>query len=166
METEREPEPPWCFGDKDFTIVYKAKINEYVEFRVQGYDSSSSLAKAFGAENAPPREQSTYRRIHFLENNPYYLARFKKRLEEVTIAELWNVKLSIHEMLSIMRSPYTKDTAQLNAAKELNVLCGITVVDENGKTRVGKSLEDFYKNEGKPGAAMLEDSDSTPENNR
>jgi hypothetical protein len=148
----KEPEPPWLFGDEDFTILYKEKINMYVEYRVRGFHSQIALGRAFGSENAASGDSSTNERVFHLESNPYYMDRFERRLKEIHMDELWSAKTSVHEMLSILRSPYTKDSTQLAAAKELNVVFGITIVDENGKTRAGRSLADFYKNVGMPSA--------------
>lgn len=154
----REPEPPWLFGDSDFTIVYKSKINAYVEYRIRGVHAQIALGRAFGSENAVNMDQNTQQRIYFLESNPYYMQRFEKRLKEISIDELWNTRQSVHEMLSILKSPYTKDSTQLAAAKELNVVFGITIVDENGKTKAGRTLADFYKTVGEPPASPDEPS--------
>ena len=149
-DVRTEAEQPWVFGTKDFAIVYKEKINQYVELRIRGHHAQMAMGRVFGAENAAQMNDATHQRIFYLESNPYYIERFDARLKDIKMDELWSPKLAIHEMLSILRSPYTKDNTQLAAAKELNIVFGITVVDENGKTKAGRSLADFYKNVHEP----------------
>jgi hypothetical protein len=156
----KEPEPPWLFGDEDFTILYREKFDLYVEYRIRGFHSTLALGKAFGSENAIGGDNTAQERVFHLEANQYYIDRFEARLKEIQMDELWNAKTSVHEMLSLLRSPFTKDTTQLAAAKELNVVFGITIVDENGKTKAGRSLADFYKNVGMPAADAPEVNDA------
>jgi len=135
--------PPDHFGDEEFALDKQNKkyFDLYIEYRVRGYHPHVAFRRVFGSDymdsNAPQR-------IEMTEHNPYYRERFKERLKEIKIEELWETKTSIHELLSMARNPFAKDTTRLNAMKELNVLVGITVVDESGKTRAGRSLADFY----------------------
>lgn len=158
----KEAEPPWAFGDEDFTVMCKDRFNAYVELRIRGFHSEIALARAFGPENAAAMDNTVSQRIFYLESNEYYIDRFDKRLKEISVDDLWNTRLAVHEMLSILRSPYTKDGIQLSAAKELNVIYGITVTDESGRTRAGRSLVDFYKDVGQPNQII----DDTGSNNQ
>lgn len=133
--------PPFLFADESFAIVHKDLFDQFIEYRIHGYHSSVCFKRVFGAENY---DSNAHMRIENLEHNPYYKRRFAQRLEEVKTSELWNTKISINELLSSARNPFAKDSVRLNAIKELNVMCGITVVDESGKTKAGRSLEDFY----------------------
>lgn len=134
--------PISMFADPEFAASNKEAFDRYVEYRVRGYGAGQTMSKVFGAE---PMQADTYQRSERLEANPYYLARFEQRLKEIKIEELWNTKTSLHELLSMARSPFAKDSTRLNAIKELNIMVGIIVIDENGKTKAGRSLEDFYK---------------------
>jgi hypothetical protein len=134
---------PSHFGDRDFAEANRQYFDPYVEYRVRGYHPHVAFRRVFGEDymdsNAPQR-------IEMAEHNPYFRERFATRLKEIKIEELWNEKTSIHELLSLARNPFAKDTTRLNAAKELNILIGITVTDENGKTKKGRDLSDFYDN--------------------
>jgi hypothetical protein len=61
--------------------------------------------------------------------------------------KLWNPGMSAHSLVSLVKSDETKDNVRLSAIKELNVIFGITVVDENGRTRAIRKLDDFYREE-------------------
>jgi len=135
--------PPSHFGDEDFAVENKKYFDSYIEYRVRGYHPHVAFRRVFGDEYM---DSNSPQRIEMTEHNPYFRRRLGERLKEIKIEELWETKTSIHELLSMARNPFAKDTTRLNAMKELNVLVGITVVDESGKTRAGRSLADFYQN--------------------
>lgn len=138
--------PAILFSDESWLAENFDSFREYIEYRVHGYFASVAFRRVYGEENSG--DTYTHHRIENLEATRLYRDLFARRLSEVKISELWNTKVSVHELLSLTRNPFAKDTTRLQAAKELNVLVGITVVDENGKTKAGASLEDFYKTEG------------------
>lgn len=140
--------PPFKFSDETFLTQHMDMFLDYVGYRVQGMFSSDAFRRVFGEENA--KGTQAHERVINLEHSPLFRNTFKAALEGSKVSELWNTKTSIHELLSLVRNPYTKDATRLSAAKELNVLVGITVVDENGKTKAGASLNDFYAAEGLP----------------
>jgi len=127
------------FGDRRFAELNKEQFDQYVEYKVNGYHSHVAFQRVFGDEYTNP-----HLRIEFTEHNPYYRDRFKARLAEIKVDELWNTKTSLNELLAMARNPFAKDSTRLNAMKELNIMVGIVVVDENGKTKAGRSLDDFY----------------------
>ncbi len=136
------------FAQPDFIAVNEPFFDRYVDLRVHGYSSRTSFIKVFGLDHYPDPQQG-YRRTSDIEETDWYRAAFEARLKTVTVAELWHTKSSIHELLAIVREDATRDSTRLNAIKELNVLVGITVVDENGKTKAGRTLADFYAENGK-----------------
>jgi len=139
-----EKKPPFLFATEEFAIVHRDLFDQYIEYRIHGYHTSTAFKRVFGAENY---DGNAHIRIENMEHNPYYKSRFAQRLNEVKTTELWNTKISLNELLSSARNPFAKDSVRLNAIKELNIMCGITVVDESGKTKAGRSLEDFYRME-------------------
>jgi len=136
------------FEDDKFIEQHKADYDLYIDHRVRGYHASIALRRVFGEVNA---DQNILKRIDAIESTPYYQNGFKQRLKEIAIEDLWNTKQSLHELLCLTRNPVYKESVRLNALKELNVMCGIIVVDETGKSRKGTSLADFY---GSHGAAV------------
>jgi hypothetical protein len=135
--------PPKMFGDQKFAEMNRDIFDKYVEYRVRGYHSHVAFRRVFGEDYM---DSVSHIRIEMTEHNPYYQAKFKQRLEQIKIDELWEAKTAVHELISMARNPFAKDSTRLNAMKELNILVGITVVDENGKTKAGRSLADFYEN--------------------
>jgi len=120
----------------------------YIDYRVRGYSGSMSLRRVFGELNA---DQNMLKRIDAIESTRWYRAAFDKRLKDIAIEEMWDTKQSLHELLCLTRNPVFKESVRLNALKELNVMCGIVVVDESGKSRKGTSLADFYATATTPG---------------
>jgi hypothetical protein len=133
------------FGDDQYAINHAEQYDDYIEYRVRGYHASLAFRRVWGDEQYGAQGHVKIDRI---EHGSYYRSHFTKRLKEIKIDELWNTKTSVHELLSLTRDIFAKDTARLNAIKELNVLVGITVVDENGKTKAGRGLNDFYEQNG------------------
>lgn len=131
---------PKMFGDEKFAELNKDHFDAYVEYRVRGYHASVAFTRIF--DEVEP--QLAHYATEFLEHNPYYKRRFADRLAKIKLEEMWDTKVSVHELLAVARNPFAKDSTRLNAMKELNVMYGITIVDENGKTRMGKGLADFY----------------------
>lgn len=134
------------FADEEFIALNQPHFDKYVEMRVHGHSAQTSFMRIFGAAHWPGPQQG-HVRLDAIESTEYFKNQFAKRLEEVKIHELWDTKKSLHELLNLVRGDYIKDATRLAAAKELNVLVGITIVDENGKTKAGRSLADFYANQ-------------------
>ena len=140
---DNELVPPKQFGLVSFAEANAEVFNAYVEYRVKGYHSHVAFRRVFGEDYM---DSVSHIRIEMVEHNDYFRAQFARRLKEIKVEELWETKTALHELLSLARNPFAKDTTRLNAMKELNILVGIVVVDENGKTKAGRSLDDFYKN--------------------
>jgi hypothetical protein len=138
--------PPFKFSDEQFLTSHLDLLLDYVGYRVQGMFSSDAFRRVFGKECSEGTQ--AHERLINLEHTSLYRNVFRNALDTAKVGDLWNTKTSIHELLSLVRNPYAKDATRLQAAKELNVLVGITVVDENGKTKAGSSLNDFYAKEG------------------
>ncbi|USE80765.1 hypothetical protein NDR89_13500 [Cupriavidus gilardii] len=60
----------------------------------------------------------------------------------------WNPGMAMLKRGQISDDVTLKESVRLAAMKEPNVIWGITVVDEAGKTKAGRSLEDVYRQEG------------------
>ncbi|WGN90723.1 hypothetical protein [Burkholderia phage vB_BglM_WTB] len=131
------------FASDEFATKYPEQLAEYVSLRVRGHLSYRAFIATFGA--AYDKNQHTPARIAALEANPSYKHAFEAGLKSITTGELWDVKKSLHRLLSIVEDPFEKGSTRLSAIKELNIMTNIVVIDENGKTRAGASLADFYK---------------------
>ncbi|AWD92473.1 hypothetical protein [Xanthomonas phage Carpasina] len=130
-----------------FAIAHDTEYNRYTELRVHGFHSSVAFRQAFPLEMS--EGSLGIGRMLAVEFNPYVVSRLRDRLAEVKPQDLWNPNIAVHEIISLARDPFAKEASRIAAMKELNVMLSITIVDENGKTRSGRSLEDFYRDSGK-----------------
>lgn len=117
------------------------EVDEYIEQRVRGFQPIRTMRKVFGEEYYDSKIST---RVNMLESTDYFKKKFEERLKSISMDTLWNDKLSVHKMLLIVNDDLEKGSTRLRAIQELNVLIGITIVDENGKTRKGSSMADFY----------------------
>jgi hypothetical protein len=132
---------PSFFADETFVRANEGLVAKYVDYRVKGYPDQMAFLRVFGSDY---KDQFLYQRIENLEHNAVYRKMFSERLNSIPVDELWNARISVQELLNIARSWFAKDSTRLAAMRELNVLCGITVIDEQGRTKAGRKLEDFY----------------------
>lgn len=137
---------PEDFEDPRFAEHNQALFDEFIDLVIQGHDMRASFALVFGMEVAT--DNYTGQRILCTQRNPYYKMRYKKRMEEMPLKELWSVKSSIHNLVKLVRDPEVAASAKLNAIRELNIIYGITMIDENGNSKMGRSMDDFYKDFG------------------
>lgn len=129
-------------------------IIAYAKLRVHGIHASVAFRRLWGEEFWDSYSQA---RIYAIESTEVYIHNFRDILLKTPIQELWNDKLSVHKLLSLANNIFEKGSTQLRAIQELNVLVGITIVDENGKTRKGSNMSDFYKDIGTENRRGLSD---------
>lgn len=137
---------PYEFANEHFALNNKAIFDEYIEQRIHGVSSHVAFRIAFGEEFI--QDNATTARIYAVEKNPYYKANFKSRLHSTKVGDLWNPKVAVNHLLSVAVDKFEKGSTRLAAMKELNILANIVIIDENGKTKAGRSLADFYATEG------------------
>lgn len=136
---------PDDFQDVHFARNNLAAFTAYVDLKIQGYASGHCLRHVFGSAYIQDGQHGE--RIYAMERNPEYQRLFKQRLNSIKASELWSPQVSINELLQMVRSPFVKDAARLAAIKELNIMYNITVTDDKGVTKPGRSLDDFYAKE-------------------
>lgn len=140
---ERAPLPDGKdFADERFALNNKALFDEFIELTVRGVDIASALRLTFG--ECMLADSEAHGRVWGIQRNPYYKKQFALRLKAIPTNEMWNPKLAVHNLVKLALDPSAKDSARINAMKELNVITGITIVDENGQTKIGRSMDDFY----------------------
>lgn len=133
---------PDDFENEHFALNNKGMFDEFIALTVRGVDEYQAMRLVFG-DNVMGDQQGVAR-IYGLKRNPYYKREFPKQLDSVPLGEMWNPRIAIHQLVKLVRNEMAKDTARLAAIKELNVMTGITVMDEAGNTKMGRSLDDFY----------------------
>jgi hypothetical protein len=141
FKTSNDLARPSFFADETFVRANEGLVAKYVEYRVKGYPDQMAFLRVFGSDY---KDQYLHQRIDNLEHNVVYRKMFDERLKTIPVDELWNARISLQELLNIARSWFAKESTKLAAMRELNVLCGITVIDEQGRTKAGRRLEDFY----------------------
>lgn len=132
---------PIYFRDEDFARRNLQFVSEYAGYRAIGVNAERAFLRTFGTDYADLYLQA---RIEALEHNLIYRQVFIEQFAKVKIGDMWDVKMAAWEYLQLINNPFVKDSTRLSAIKEMNVLFGITVVDDNGRTRAGKGLKEFY----------------------
>jgi hypothetical protein len=153
------------FKGSEFVEAFKPQLDKYILLRVAGRSSRAALRVAFGEEYANHLNAQSY--VDHIECTMYYMRAFKQALAAMPLDQLWNKKIAIHRLLALAEDPSVKDNVCAMAVKELNVLLGITLVEENDKPRQGRTLADFYKSAHQeqasipaPGPSQAESGDS------
>jgi len=150
---------PEDFEDHNFALNNSQLFDEFIDKCIRGYQELEAMRLVFGEETVD--DGKFISRLYALKRNPYYKAHYEKRLAEIPLNELWNPRIAVQQLVQIARSS-EKDSARINAIKELNVVTGITVIDEAGNTKMGRSLDDFYAQvEQKMGGELYADQQAT-----
>lgn len=129
------------FRSEAFARANIQLVAEYAGYRAMGTNSERAFIRTFGTAYNDMRLGN---RIEALEHNPIYRQVFIEQFSRISVGQMWDVKLAALELLNMVNNPFVKDATRLTAIKELNVLFGITVVDDTGRTRAGKGLKEFY----------------------
>jgi hypothetical protein len=129
------------FRDEQFALANKDVFTQYVTARVQGHMPSVAFRRAFGPGY---RAEDTYKFAEQVEHNPWFTDAFAAALAAMPMDKLWNNKVAINSLRQLTLDPFVKCATRLAAMKELNVLANITFVDESGRTRANRNLNDFY----------------------
>jgi len=119
-----------------------APLNEYMKLRAIGRESLAALTVAFGAHHATSGRVSIL--IDFIEGSDKYIAGMPAAIERMKHVTIWSPALAARNLVAIANSA-AKASDRMSAIKELNVIYGVTIVDENGKTKSGgMTLKDFW----------------------
>jgi hypothetical protein len=128
-----------------YALMHADYYDAYVELRLHGIHSVRAMQQCFPPQLWQRDIAEAWRNRMAVEFNPYTVQKLRDAIASTPVSKLWNPKLAIHHLLSLAQDIEAKDSSRLGAMKELNVMCNITVVDENGKTKAGRSLADFYR---------------------
>lgn len=134
---------PSVFGDDNMRVLHEEQYDKFVELRVHGIRSDVAFAKAFPQYAFGNEFRAAMERVAYLESTDWFMSEFDRRLKAKKSTDLWPVNVAINRLLQRIEDPSEKGSTRVQAIKELNVLCGITIIDEDGRTRSG-GLADFY----------------------
>ncbi|WP_175692733.1 hypothetical protein [Burkholderia ambifaria] len=76
--------------------------------------------------------------VRAAESDPYVIERKRAALKALDVNTAWSAETSIIHLLRLVENPYEKGSVKLGAIDRLNVLLGITEVDRDGNTRLGR----------------------------
>lgn len=147
-------QPPYVFRQEAFAQANIQIIAEYAGYRAIGVNAERAFLRTFGTDYADVRLSQ---RIDALEHNIIYRQVFIEQFAKVKLGDMWGVKMAAWEYLQLVNNPFVKDSTRLSAIKELNVMFNITMIDEQGRTRKGQGLKEFYdsvKGDGEPKPAV------------
>jgi hypothetical protein len=122
----------------NFDPALKLAYDKYVDNIMRGATQYEAAMRA-GASHSAWQDW-----IRSAETDPYVIQLMKERLESMKVLELWNEHVAILKLARLADDTNAKDSTRFMAMKELNVLCGITQVDEAGRTRKVPTMEDMY----------------------
>lgn len=140
-----EVQPARAFRDQVFANANIGLVSDYADYRVMGWNPERAFIRVFGTDYG---DMHLFARIEALEHNLVYRQVFAKRFGATPLSRMFSVKHAIWHWLSLLNNPFVKETVRAKAIDSLQVIYGITVVDEAGNTKVTRSLDDFYRDEG------------------
>lgn len=135
---------PEMFDRDSMRAIYPRQFNKYIDLRVMGIRSDIAFTYCFPKYSQPHDKMVARQRIAFLEASNWFIDTFNAQLAAAKVEVMWNPNKAVNRFLSVLEDPDSKDSARIAAAKELNVLAGITTIDDAGRTRKARTLEDFY----------------------
>lgn len=110
------------FSSDDLHKTHKEEMDEYIRLRIQGFCRGKAMRQAFSI----PLNRGVYEEdAHQLEAHPYFVEGFNQALRETPISELWDERKAVILLASLANGETDSRTKAL-AAKELNIICGIT----------------------------------------
>ena len=119
-------------------------LHLYLTLKALAYPSGAALAGSFGTDYRMSMHYNIY--IELIETNETYIKYFPEYVELNKKVKVWSPEISARTLAAIATDPAAKTSDRIIAAKELNVMFDITIVDESGKTKRGAhSLDDFYR---------------------
>lgn len=139
-----EVQPARAFRDQGFANDNIGLISDYADYRVMGWNPERAFIRVFGTDYG---DMHLFARIEALEHNIVYRQVFAKRFGATPLSRMFSVKHAIWHWLSLLNNPFVRETVRAKAIDSLQVIYGITVVDEAGTTKATKSLDDFYRDE-------------------
>lgn len=151
--------PPKRFRDDDLIRQYRPLFSRYIDMRVAGKSAKTSFLQCFGSDYY---DQHLTKRIEALEGGESFQRELEKRKKDAKFEDIFDLKRAVYGWLEIIQDPEARDSSRVAAMKELQVLYGMTIIDENGNTRAGKTLADFYVEQVKPLTAGVGDLHAAP----
>lgn len=130
------------FDNAYIVANHEQALVRYMTLKALGKSSNAALAGAFGWEYAGLMNPYVF--INLIETSDAFIKNYPAFVERTKDSDIWSPKISARTLAAIATDQTAKTSDRIAAAKELNVIFNITIVDERGNTRAGRSLADFY----------------------
>lgn len=127
------------FADEEFAITNREAFDAFIDYRVEGIHQQVAFVRLFG-DDSDSALKST-----MMMHNPYVRREFARKVAALKPKEIWTENMAAVKFKEFMENPFFKDSTRLQAAKELNVLMGITEIDDAGRSVKRRGLSDLYK---------------------
>ncbi|NIF88868.1 hypothetical protein [Burkholderia sp. Cy-637] len=134
---------PLDFASSACAAESPGEFRKYAELKVKGWPSARAAIFAFDLINECVDLSNLNALTQALDTNPAVVQMIEAMTDASEGSGLWSAKKAVVRLLAIIEHPDTRDAARISAIKELNVLSGITVIDDKGNTKAG-GLSDFY----------------------
>lgn len=132
------------FDNAVIAHYHREALDRYLRLKAIGQSSRAALSGAFGFEYASVMNQHYY--IDLIESSDAYTSALPKYVAAMKDHAVWSPEISARTLAAIATDQSLKASDRISAAKELNVIYGVTIVDDNGKTRKGSmTLDDLLK---------------------
>ncbi|PTD98343.1 hypothetical protein [Pandoraea apista] len=132
------------FSNEFIAHIHRDALLRYVKLRADGHTSIAALTGAFGHEYAMTMNPFAY--INLIETSDAYKRTLVAAVAEKKDNPVWDSEQAARVLFSIATDETAKRAERITAAKELNVLFGITIIDDKGNTRRGGlTLDDLLK---------------------
>lgn len=132
------------FKNEYIVAHHKEALLRYVKLRAEGHTSIAALTGAFGHEYAMTMNPFAY--INLIETSDAYKRTLVAAVADKKDNPIWDAQQAARVLFSIATDESAKRAERIAAAKELNVLFGITIIDDKGNTRIGEhTLDDLFR---------------------
>lgn len=132
------------FKNEYIAAYHKEALLRYVSLKAEGHTSIAALTGAFGHEYAMTMNPFAY--INLIETSDAYKRTLVAAVADKKDNPIWDAEQAARVLFSIATDETAKRAERIAAAKELNVLFGITIIDDKGNTRAGAmSFEDVVR---------------------
>lgn len=80
------------------------------------------------------------RMVKAMRDDLYVIRTLHEARKKARVSKVWGAGKAVMALYDLTQDPAVRDSVRLNAIKELNVIAGITIVDENGNTKRAEEM--------------------------
>lgn len=126
------------YADEAFAIHNAEAFDAFIDYQLDGVHPQVAFVRLFGDD------AQSHLKCQLMLHNPYVRREVARKTAALKPKEIWTEQQAAVQLKEFMRNPYFKDSTRLQALKELNVLMGITEIDDAGRSVRRRGLGDLY----------------------